>query len=229
MRSITLWAATAALTVSSVAVAGPNYTYAQLGFYTADSQGQEDTGGFELNGSFGFADIFHVGGGLASGEYDGGRSKQSDDANEFGADTDAYELYAGVNPAITDNIDAVVRVGYTAGEFKGRIDGDNFKLEDEALFLSFGTRAMITEKFELNAFATYSAGNTKIEGGVDDDGDSKADFVEWSYTVGGIYSFTDMFAAGIKLELENNRQIAGDVEGSPTIGNIGTLFARVNF
>ena len=223
MRSITLWAATAALTVSSVAVAGPNYTFAQLGFYTADSQGKEDTGGFVLRGSYG-EDIFHVGAGIASGEYDGGRSKQSG-TNEFGADTDAYELYAGVNPAITDNIDAVVRVGYTAGEFKGRNAGDNYKVEDEALFLSFGTRAMITEKFELNAFATYSAGNTKIEG----DDDSKNDFAEWSYTVGGIYSFTDMFSAGIKLELENNRQIAGDVEGSPTIGNIGTLFARVNF
>ncbi len=31
MKGIKLLAATAALTVSSVAVAGPNYTYAQLG------------------------------------------------------------------------------------------------------------------------------------------------------------------------------------------------------
>ena len=223
MRSTTLWAATAALTVSSVAVAGPNYTYAQLGFYTAVSQGKEDTGGFVLRGSYG-EDIFHVGAGIASGEYDGGRSKQSD-TNEFGADTDAYELYAGVNPAITDNIDAVVRVGYTAGEFKGRIDGKNFKLEDEALFLSFGTRAMITEKFELNAFATYSAGNIKQKEAGDSAWTGKQDFVDWTYTVGGIYNFTDMFAAGLSLEIGQPDQ---DLFGLTTT-NVGTLFARVNF
>ena len=61
MKGIKLLAATAALTVSSVAVAGPNYTYAQLGYIAIDSQGNEDSGGFELNGSFGFADVFNVG------------------------------------------------------------------------------------------------------------------------------------------------------------------------
>ena len=232
MRSITLLAATAALTVSSVAVAGPNYTYAQLGFFTADSQGKEDTGGFELNGSFGFAELFHVGAGIAAGEWNGGRSKQSDcqprDAtcNPYAADIDSYELYVGVNPAITDNVDAIVRVGYAASDFKGRATGVNQKGEDEALFLAFGTRAMITEKFELNAFATYAAGSTKVK----NEANSKTDFVDWSYTVGGIYNFTDMFAAGIKLELETPLRLINFADNSTVeVGSVGTLFARVNF
>ena len=226
MKGIKLLAATAALTVSSVAIAGPNYTYAQLGFYTAESNGKEDSGGFELNGSFGFADLFHVGAGIASGENAGGRSKQNDTTNVFGADTDSYELYFGVNPAITDNIDAIARVGISETEIKGRTFGDDFRLKNEALFLTFGTRALITEKFELNAFATYSAGNNKI----DEIPNSKQDFVDWSYQVGGIYNFTDMFAAGITLDIEDGG-IGIAQDGSPTVGrgNVGTIFARVNF
>ena len=229
MKGIKLLAATAALTVSSVAIAGPNYTYAQLGFYTAESNGNEDSGGFELNGSFGFADLFHVGAGIASGEEAGGRSKQNDTTNLFGADTDSYELYFGVNPAITDNIDAIARVGYRETEIKGRGltgSGVDYRLDNEALFLTFGTRALITEKFELNAFATYSAGSNEINVIPN----SKQDFVDWTYQVGGIYNFTDMFAAGITLDIEDGG-IGLAQDASPTVGrgNVGTIFARVNF
>ena len=88
MRSMRLLAATAALTVSSVAVAGPNYTYAQLGYLAIDSVGNEDSGGFELKGSFGFADVLHVGASIAAVELEGGKSKD-------GADVDAYDIYFG--------------------------------------------------------------------------------------------------------------------------------------
>ena len=199
MKGIKLLAATAALTVSSVAVAGPNYTYAQLGYLAIDSVGNEDSGGFELKGSFGFADVFHVGASIAAVELEGGKSKD-------GADVDAYDIYFGYNPAITDNIDAVIRVGFEEAEFKTQ---DNPRVKEEALFLSFGTRAMVAENFELNAFATYSAGKAKVSGV------ESEDFVEWDYSVSGIYSFTEMFAVGVKLDID-------------TI-NTGTLFGRVNF
>ena len=199
MKGIKLLAATAALTVSSVAVAGPNYTYAQLGYLAIDSVGNEDSGGFELTGSFGFADVFHVGANISAGEIEGGKSKG-------GADVDAYDIYVGYNPAVTDNIDAVIRVGFEEAEFKTQ---DNPRVKEEALFLSFGTRAMVAENFELNAFATYNAGKAKVTG------IASEDFVDWEYSVAGIYSFTDMFAAGVKLDID-------------TV-NTGTLFARVNF
>lgn len=231
MKGINLLAATAALTVSSVAVAGPNYTYAQLGYVAIDSEGSEDSGGFELNGSFGFADLFHVGGGVFAGEFDGGKGKINDNGDE-GADVDAFNIYVGVNPAITDNIDAIVRVGYGEAENKGKRGGYPFKpiavdakTERDFLFLQFGTRALITEKFELNAFATYSAGNIKQKEAGDSAWTGKQDFVDWTYTVGGIYNFTDMFAAGLSLEIGQPDQ---DLFGLTTT-NVGTLFARVNF
>jgi hypothetical protein len=225
MKTIKLWAATAALTVSSIAVAGPSYTYVDLGFITADSQGKEDTGGFALRGSFGFADLFHVGATIDSGEISGGRSKVSAD-NLQGADFDAYSLYFGVNPAMTDNVDLVVRVGYDAGEKKSKdlITDVNNKRENEALFLSFGTRAMLSEKFELNAFATYSAGDSQLK----DSDEAKFDIANWSYTVGGEYYFTEMFSVGLDLSLEG--ATAGNVEtGVGAYGNAANLHARLNF
>ena len=198
MRSMRLLAATAALTVSSVAVAGPNWTYAELGYVAADSVGDEDSGGFVLNGSFGFADVFHVGGGIGAFELEGGKSKG-------GIDADAFNVYVGYNPAMTDNVDAIVRVGYA--ETEGKATGGRAKAK--ALGLTFGTRAMISEQFELNAFATYSGGKAKISGV------ESEDFVDWDYSVSGIYSFTEMFAAGVQLDID-------------TV-NTGTLFARVNF
>ena len=211
MKGIKLLAATAALTVSSVAVAGPNYTYAQLGYVAIDSVGNEDSGAFELNGSFGFADLFYVGAGISAGEFRGGKGKSGGQVGiDPAADVDSLNIYVGVNPAITDNIDAIVRVGFIESEAKFEILGVDGRNKREALFLEFGTRAMVAENFELNAFATYAAGNEKTDG-VND----KEDFVNWGYRVGGIYSFTDMFAAGVKLELD-------------TV-NTGTIFARVNF
>ena len=211
MKGIKLLAATAALTVSGVAVAGPNYTYGQLGYVAIDSVGNEDSGGFELNGSFGFADVFHVGAGLFAGEFEGGKSKD-------GADVDAYDIYFGYNPAVTDNVDAVIRVGFEEAEIKTQ---DDPRVKQESLFLSFGTRAMIAENFELNAFATYAGGKFKQSGS------ESEDFVNWDYSVAGIYSFTEMFAVGVKLDLD---VITGfDGAGDATTGNAGTLFARVNF
>jgi hypothetical protein len=210
MKSITLLAATAALTVSSVAVAGPNWTYAELGYVAADSIGDEDSGGFVLNGSFGFADVFHVGGGIGAFELEGGKSKG-------GIDADSFNVYVGYNPAMTDNVDAIVRVGYA--ETEGKAVGGRAKAK--SLGLTFGTRAMISEQFELNAFATYAAGNSKPNAG------AKEDFVDWNYTVGGIYNFTDMFAAGVSLTIDSNPIEVDGVE--ITSGNAGTLFARINF
>ncbi len=166
--------------MSSIASAGPNYTYIDLGFVTANSEGNEDTGGFVLRGSYG-EDLFHAGAEIAVGELEGGKGK----GNRNGQDTSGYRFYFGMNPAVTDNIDLIVRVGYRADDFKGdcqvsscyidelsgfftysddrEITSGNYKIEQEAVFLELGTRALITEKFELNSYVTYSNGNTKID------------------------------------------------------------------
>ncbi len=214
MKSIKLLAATAALTVSSIAVAGPSYTYVDLGFITADSQVKKTQAALRLRGSFGFADLFHVGATIDSGEISGGRSKATAE-NPQGADFDAYSLYFGVNPAMTDNVDLVVRVGYDAGQKKSKnlITGVNNKRENEALFLSFGTRAMLSEKFELNAFATYAAGDSQLK----DSDEAKFDIVNWSYTVGGEYYFTEMFSVGLDLSLET-ATAGNDVTGVGSCG-----------
>ena len=255
MKSIKLLAATAALTVSSIAVAGPNYTYLDLGFVTADSSYKKDTGGFVLRGSFG-EDLFHVGAEIAAGEANGGKGSKPIRAAEegggsiTGTDTSGYKLYFGINPAVTDNIDLIVRVGYRADDFKGdcldsscyidelspffvysddrQIEGGNYKIEQEAVFLELGTRALITEKFELNSYVTYSNGNTKIDQPLIEPGQSNRDsFAQWAYRVGGEYYFTEMFSAGVGLRMVTARENFTESETEDVAE--GSIHVRVNF
>ena len=246
MRSITLLAATAALMVSSLAVAGPNYTYIDLGFVTANSEGNEDTGGFVLRGSYG-EDLFHAGAEIAVGELEGGKGKGQ---NGNGQDTSGYRFYFGMNPAVTDNIDLIVRVGYRADDFKGdcqvsscyidelsgfftysddrEITSGNYKIEQEAVFLELGTRALITEKFELNSYVTYSNGNTKIDQPLIQTGQTNKDsFAQWAYRVGGEYYFTEMFSAGVGLRVVKNRDRQSEFDIKEAAE--GNIYARLNF
>ena len=248
MKRITLLAAIAAFSLSSIAVAGPNYTYIDLGFVTANSEGNEDTGGFVLRGSYG-EDLFHAGAEIAVGELEGGKGK-----GEFGngQDTSGYRFYFGINPAVTDNIDLIVRVGYRADDFKGdcpesdgecyidelsgfftysddrEITSGDYKIEQESVFLELGTRALVTEKFELNSYITYSNGNTKIDQPLIEPGQSGKDsFAQWAYRVGGEYYFTEMFSAGVGLRLVKNRDRESefDIEEAAE----GNIYARLNF
>ena len=126
MKSINLMVATAAIAVSGTAIAGPSYTYADFGYTVSDSFGNNnETEGLALRGSFGFAEVFHVGGGYIDGEVNGGKGSEFNedacDANSLSeairnclpGDTSGYNLYFGFNPAMTENIDLVARIGYS--------------------------------------------------------------------------------------------------------------------
>ena len=88
MKSLKLIVAAAALTISGAAVAGPSYTFVDLGYLTGDS-GDERTDGFGLRGSFGFANLWHVAAEVSAAEAGGGKSKVG------GADISGGNLYVG--------------------------------------------------------------------------------------------------------------------------------------
>ena len=70
-----LMIALAALAMSGTAVAGPSWTYVDLGYLVGDSaQKDAETEGLGLRGSFGFANMWHVQLDLAAGETAGGKS-----------------------------------------------------------------------------------------------------------------------------------------------------------
>ena len=128
MKTLKILIATAALAFAGTAFAGAPWTYVDLGYLTADS-GDERTDGLGLRGSFGFAEVWHVGLDLESVEWFGGKSKG-------GVDETGYSIFIGAHPALSENVDLVIDLGYASSEF----ERSNTKDDVTALFLR-GARA----------------------------------------------------------------------------------------
>jgi len=144
LRKITGVLATAAMLASgsALAVDRPDWTFVQGAYGIGDGGGgnNSDTNLYELAGSVGFADMWHIAADYQDGEY-------------FGSDFDAYTLYVGVNPNIGDGTDLFVDLFY------GNYDEDFIggSSSDQDLWgLQAGVRHMITERFEGNVTIHYA-------------------------------------------------------------------------
>ena len=141
-KSIIAAAALAAGGVSGVAMAGPSWTYLDLGFVQGEEIG-EDSDAFQLRGSFGI-DMWH-----ARLEYIDGES--------FDVDFDGYRLAIGAHPAITENTDLVFELSY--------FDLESDLGDADGYGLAVGVRSMFTDNVELNALLQSDFGD--IDGGGD--------------------------------------------------------------
>ena len=193
MRNLIL--ALAGMAVSGLAVAGPSWTYFDAGYNRADS-GDDETDGFQLEGSFGFADKYHVQATYYDGEV-GGSGGSGDNP-----DYDGYRLAAGINPAVTDGTDFVFQIGYFD------LEEDDTGLRDDSVDgydLRVGLRSMLTDNVEIFGYVNTVIGEADCDNGGTcsilnvraDDGD---DFTEISAIVGGQYLFTDNIGLTLKYE-----------------------------
>jgi hypothetical protein len=181
----------AAMALSTGAIAGPNWTYIDLGVVLADSSGKDTAVGAALTGSFGL-DLFHgnltytaisdavsrdsaFGSGAGPVVGSGGCSASAVKCK--GDDYDSIRVGVGIHPAITDSTDMVLEIGYTDASY------DDAKQDPDAIDLTFGVRSMITDEFELSAMAIISDGSTDT-GGDDDIQDA-------GFRFGGQYFFSD--------------------------------------
>ena len=193
--------AVAALTFSGAALAGPKWTYIDAGYIGQSSAeevlGTKDSEGYELEGSFGFLDIWHVNGlyGNAETKFVGGGSDE----------VDYYRIGAGVHPAITDTTDLVAELGYIQWDVKGA------NAEPDAIDLVIGVRSMLTERFELNAFLTTQIGSSDL-------GSSNDDFTIYVPSVGGQYFFTDNFSVNLSYEWGSTQNIVLSSKDSARFG-----------
>jgi hypothetical protein len=168
--------AVAAVAVTAVANAGPNWTYADIG-YLRGSSGSEDTEAYQLRGSIGFANIWHARLEYADGEIAGGAPS--------GLDVDGYRISVGAHPAINDTTDFVFEIGYVDGD----VSAGGPDLGSDGYSVSTGIRTMWTENFELNA------GVSAIDLDTDNLGDSTTILVQ----AGGQYLFTDNVGVGVDV------------------------------
>ena len=154
-------------TAALAADSGPRYTYGELGYSNLDFDDFDADGdAWYVKGSFALTDMFFATAGYADGDLDVDSGGDSDYTN--------FDLGAGINYPLNDTLDLVGRLSY--------ISVDTDAGDEDGYGLYAGVRAMLTPQFELNGGLDYTDlgdpydSNTAVE-------------------VGGVYSFTDMFAA----------------------------------
>ena len=173
----------AAFGLSSVAMAGPSWTYADLDYLVGDSMGNNnDVDGFGVRGSLGFAGIWH-----AQLDY----FDVDDDPNDS---VDGFEFRAGIHPAATDDTDFVLDIGYFDGTFEESGEPD---LDFDGISLRTGVRSNISDNIELRSFISLTYGDVE-----------NVDFTEISYSVGGQYNFNEAWSVGADAEFNG---IEGDL------------------
>ena len=182
--------AVAAMAVSGAATAGPAWTYVDGGIVFTESTGDTPVGA-KLTGSFGF-DLFHVNGSYTtiSDSIDVTEIEDITDQIDDSDDYDVWRIGAGIHPAITDNTDMFLEIGYSSGE------GDNSDVEPDGIDFTAGVRSMITDNFELGAAAVLVIGDADFCGpGSTDNCDD--DVQDTGLRVFGQYFFTDNFSLNV--------------------------------
>jgi hypothetical protein len=163
----------AAMALSSVAMAGPSWTYVDAGYVLGDSNDNEfttgDTDGYSATGSLEFFNIFHAGLGYGSIDFQDNTS-------------DRAGIVLGIHPAITDSTDVYAEIGYTD------IDNDTGFEDGDALSIGTGVRTMIADKLELSAGISYT----------DVDIDNTESTTDMGFNAGGQYFFTDNLGLGVQ-------------------------------
>jgi len=176
--------AAAAMALSTSAFAGPKWTYADVGYLSADSE-DDDTDGYRVSGSYGFAELWHVGAAYNDFEVEGGNGTSG------GSDGDFLELWAGVNPALTDSTDFVFDIGY----LDGSIEQGNAEADFDGYVLRVGLRSYITDNLELHAFAN----SRSIDVDSFSPGGGSSDFNDIGVNAGGQYFFTENVSVGVDV------------------------------
>ena len=176
--------AMAGVAVSGAAVAqDPAWTYLDFGYQQGSVIGDADRDAYIASGSIGFADKYHIGAAYVDGTVP---TSFNDDA-----DFDGYEIWVGINPAITDTTDFVAQAIYSD------LSADDDGPESDFYGARIGVRSMFTDVVEL-------FGNVQwVDGDIDDIGDSD-DLTQISVNVGGQYFFTDNLSLNIAANVSDD-------------------------
>lgn len=140
----------AALNAPAVAYAdSPGYKYVEAGYVYADPEVLDtSTDGIELAGSMALTDRIHL-------------DASHIEVNDGSARYELSTLSLGWNHPLTDTTDVVTRAGYLR-EDANVVIGES----QSGYIVQFGSRSMITPRFEMNGFLNYiNAGDTGMGGG----------------------------------------------------------------
>lgn len=158
----------------TVVAESPNYDFAEIGYVKADIDNPDiDGNGFGIGGSFGFYENWFMFADYAKFDFD------------FGIDLSTFDVGFGYHYPLSDTTDLAVSAEYARAE----IDESGFgSVKDDGYGVGLLIRSMVSDQFELNGGINY------VDFGGNDGDDT-------SFTVGGLYSFTDTVAFGGRIEI----------------------------
>lgn len=154
---------------ASASAEGFEYNFFELGYGTTEFDDiNVDGDGFGLGGSYAVNNDIHVFGGYQAVGLD------------FGIDATTLEAGIGYNTELSPVVDAYARLSYQYVELDAPgVSG----VDDNGIGLGVGLRFAASESLELNAGINYVD--------LSDSGD------DTSFSVGGLYDFSDLFALGL--------------------------------
>lgn len=152
------------------------YTYVEAYYQDIELDDFDvDGDGFAIRGSFALTDDWFMIVGYQAADFD------------FGVDFDHAYLGAGYRTPINDRVDLFGTVSYLTAD----VSADGFNSIDEDGFgLAVGVRGLVTDELELAGSIGYSDLGDGVDG--------------TAISVGALYSFSDMFALGLEIELDDD-------------------------
>lgn len=169
----------AGLTPAIASADSPSYDFVEVAYVNGDIDNPDvDGDGFGLGGSVSIHENWFMFADYASLDFD------------FGVDLSILEVGFGYRFPMSDTTDIALRGAYV------RADADSGfgSVDDDGYGISALIRGMVSDQFELNGGINYvDLGGT--------DGD------DTSFTLGGVYSFTDNFAFDASIDIGDDANI----------------------
>jgi long-subunit fatty acid transport protein len=188
MQKVLILAAALVIAPLAVQAAAPDYNYLDLGFSKASISTFSGGKGYQLDGSYSFANYWFVAASYGRNNFSGG-------ALTGGFFTTDEVLTVGGHLALTDSLDLVGRVAYASDRWKqgpstNLFPGFSVSTEDlqDGYAFGFGIRAMLLDQLELNAFIDRN------NAGLMSHDHTRA---ETTASVGAMYKMTDDFGLGL--------------------------------
>lgn len=152
------------------------YTYVEAYYQDIELDDFDADGdGFAIRGSFALTDDWFMIVGYQAADFDPG------------VDFDHAYLGAGYRTPINDRVDLFATVSYLTADVSA--DGFN-SIDDDGFGVAVGVRGLVTDQLELAGSFGYS----DLDNGVDGT----------AISAGALYSFTEAFALGLEIELDED-------------------------
>jgi hypothetical protein len=164
---------------------GLSYNYIELGYQNAELDDDfggtsVDGDGYGIRGSYEVGESWFIAASYGTLDFD------------FGVDLDQLAIGGGYHTALSDRTDVFAALSYISAEVSA--SGFN-SLDEDGYGVVVGLRGLVSDKVELRGTIAYSDLGDGVDG--------------TAFGAGALYSFTDNFALGLEIEIDEDVTLYG--------------------